>query len=87
MRVPGAIAQHWSAALRACGCRGNVGEILDQKDQRGVKAALLRDLDLEQVQQLWPPILLHVSWDTHGLLLYFWLLTSRSLITVVHDVE
>ncbi|CAK0771777.1 ABC transporter E member 2 [Coccomyxa viridis] len=29
--------------------RGNVGEILDQKDQRGVKAALLRDLDLEQV--------------------------------------
>ena len=30
-------------------CRGNVGEILDQKDQRGVKAALLRDLDLEQV--------------------------------------
>ena len=30
-------------------CRGNVGEIMDQKDQRGVKAALLRDLDLEQV--------------------------------------
>ena len=26
-----------------------MGEILDQKDQRGVKAALLRDLDLEQV--------------------------------------
>lgn len=32
-----------------CSCRGNVGDILDQKDQRGVKAALLRDLDLEQV--------------------------------------
>jgi hypothetical protein len=31
-------------------CRGNVGDILDQKDQRGVKAALLRDLDLEQVR-------------------------------------
>ncbi|CAL5227998.1 g11052 [Coccomyxa viridis] len=29
--------------------KGNVGDILDQKDQRGVKAALLRDLDLEQV--------------------------------------
>ena len=27
-----------------------MGEILDQKDQRGVKAALLRDLDLEQVR-------------------------------------
>ena len=26
-----------------------MGDILDQKDQRGVKAALLRDLDLEQV--------------------------------------
>ena len=30
-------------------CRGNVGDILDQKDQRGVKASLLKDLDLEQV--------------------------------------
>ena len=29
--------------------RGNVGEVLDQKDQRGQKEALLRDLDLEQV--------------------------------------
>ncbi len=26
-----------------------MGEILDQKDQRGVKASLLKDLDLEQV--------------------------------------
>ncbi|KAI8465362.1 MAG: P-loop containing nucleoside triphosphate hydrolase protein [Monoraphidium minutum] len=29
--------------------RGNVGEVLDSKDQRGVKAKLLADLDLEQV--------------------------------------
>lgn len=29
--------------------RGNVGEVLDGKDQRGVKAKLLKDLDLEQV--------------------------------------
>jgi hypothetical protein len=29
--------------------RGNVGEVLEGKDQRGVKADLLRDLDLEQV--------------------------------------
>lgn len=27
-----------------------MGDILDQKDQRGVKASLLRDLDLEQVR-------------------------------------
>lgn len=26
-----------------------MGDILDQKDQRGVKASLLKDLDLEQV--------------------------------------
>ncbi len=29
--------------------RGNVGEMLDAKDQRGVKAALLEELDLAQV--------------------------------------
>jgi ATP-binding cassette subfamily E protein 1 len=29
--------------------RGNVGEVLEQKDQRGVKDMLLRELDLEQV--------------------------------------
>ena len=29
--------------------RGNVGEVIEQKDQRGQKAALLRELDLEQV--------------------------------------
>ena len=29
-----------------------MGEILDQKDQRGVKASLLKDLDLEQVLYL-----------------------------------
>ena len=29
--------------------RGNVGEVLEGKDQRGVKARLLKDLDLEQV--------------------------------------
>jgi hypothetical protein len=30
--------------------RGNVGAVLDEKDQRGVKAKLLVDLDLEQVR-------------------------------------
>lgn len=30
--------------------RGNVGTVLDEKDQRGVKARLLKDLDLEQVR-------------------------------------
>jgi hypothetical protein len=29
--------------------RGNVGEVLAEKDQRDVKAKLLKDLDLEQV--------------------------------------
>ena len=29
--------------------RGNVGTIIDEKDARGVKEMLLRDLDLEQV--------------------------------------
>ena len=29
--------------------RGNVGDVLEQKDQRGVRAFLLRELDLEQV--------------------------------------
>jgi ATP-binding cassette, sub-family E, member 1 len=29
--------------------RGNVGLVLDQKDQRGVKAQLLEELDLAQV--------------------------------------
>lgn len=29
--------------------RGNVGEVIDAKDERGAKAALLKDLDLEQV--------------------------------------
>ncbi|KAG7667062.1 hypothetical protein Ndes2526B_g04449 [Nannochloris sp. 'desiccata'] len=29
--------------------RGNVGEVLDQKDERGAKAELLKELDLEQV--------------------------------------
>ena len=29
--------------------RGNVGEVMDQKDERGAKAELLKDLDLEQV--------------------------------------
>eukprot|EP00887_Chlorella_sp_A99_P003911 scaffold11.g3911.t1 len=29
--------------------RGNVGEVIDQKDQRGQREALLRELDLEQV--------------------------------------
>ena len=35
-----------------------MGEILDQKDQRGVKASLLKDLDLEQV--LYLPRLAHI---------------------------
>lgn len=30
--------------------RGNVDEVLDTKDQRNVKAMLLKDLDLEQVR-------------------------------------
>lgn len=30
-------------------CRGNVGEVLDSKDQRGEKATLMKELDLEQV--------------------------------------
>jgi translation initiation factor RLI1 len=30
-------------------CRGNVGLVINQKDQRGVKEELLRDLDLNQV--------------------------------------
>ena len=30
--------------------RGNVGEVLAEKDQRGVKEMLLRELDLEQVR-------------------------------------
>lgn len=30
--------------------RGNVGDIIEEKDARGVKEMLLRDLDLEQVQ-------------------------------------
>ena len=29
--------------------RGNVGEVITEKDQRGQKESLLRDLDLEQV--------------------------------------
>ena len=29
--------------------RGNVGDIIEEKDARGVKEMLLRDLDLEQV--------------------------------------
>lgn len=29
--------------------RGNVGEVLATKDQRGIKAKLLKELDLEQV--------------------------------------
>lgn len=29
--------------------RGNVGEVLDQKDQRGQVQQLLKELDLEQV--------------------------------------
>jgi ATP-binding cassette subfamily E protein 1 len=29
--------------------RGNVGDVLDQKDERGAKAELLKELDLEQV--------------------------------------
>jgi hypothetical protein len=29
--------------------RGNVGEVITEKDQRGQKEALLKDLDLEQV--------------------------------------
>jgi hypothetical protein len=30
--------------------RGNVGDIIEEKDARGVKEMLLRDLDLEQVR-------------------------------------
>ena len=30
--------------------RGNVEEVINQKDQRGIKASLLKDLDLEQVR-------------------------------------
>ena len=30
-------------------CRGNVGLVIEGKDQRGVKEALLEDLDLNQV--------------------------------------
>lgn len=30
-------------------CRGNVEVVLDQKDERGAKAQLLKDLELEQV--------------------------------------
>lgn len=33
-----------------CLHRGNVGDIIEEKDARGVKEMLLRDLDLEQVQ-------------------------------------
>ncbi|GAB4814557.1 hypothetical protein N2152v2_001603 [Parachlorella kessleri] len=40
---------HIPKAVRGKAVRGNVGEVLDQKDQRGQKEALLRDLDLEQV--------------------------------------
>ncbi len=29
--------------------RGNVGEVINEKDQRGQRAQLLKDLDLEQV--------------------------------------
>ena len=32
--------------------RGNVLEVITEKDQRGQKAALMRDLDLEQVRFL-----------------------------------
>jgi hypothetical protein len=31
-----------------------VAEVLAEKDQRGQRAALQRDLDLEQVGTLWP---------------------------------
>jgi hypothetical protein len=37
--------------------RGNVGEVLEQKDQRGVKDMLLRELDLEQVRCCWGVLL------------------------------
>lgn len=30
-------------------CRGNVGELITNRDQRGVKDYLLQNLDLEQV--------------------------------------
>lgn len=35
--------------------RGNVGEVINEKDQRGQREQLLKDLDLEQVRPRPPP--------------------------------
>ena len=47
-----------------------MGEILDQKDQRGVKASLLRDLDLEQVPRTlhWAVVLATASCYAAGVM-------------------
>lgn len=35
--------------------RGNVNDVITEKDQRGQRAQLLKDLDLEQVRLVWGP--------------------------------
>lgn len=42
--------------------RGNVLSVLEQKDQRSVKEALMRDLDLEQVRVLGAGVCLGGLW-------------------------
>ncbi len=60
-------------------CRGSVESIIDEKDARGVKEMLLRDLDLEQVHTfLHPASFLHHRMSSAPCISILWRCKWRS---------